>query len=120
AGAAAIACTNLYIALGADPEKILMCDSKGVINHKRTELSPEKLPFVRTTELETLEEAMKGSDVFIGLSKADVVTPAMLKTMNENPIVFAMANHISEISYDLSVEICSDVIMSFFRSDNNN
>lgn len=117
AGAAAIACTNLYIALGADPEKILMCDSKGVINHKRTELSPEKLPFVRTTELETLEEAMKGSDVFIGLSKADVVTPAMLKTMNENPIVFAMANPNPEITYDLAVETRSDVIMATGRSD---
>lgn len=117
AGAAAIACTNLYIALGADPEKILMCDSKGVINHKRTELSPEKLPFVRTTDLETLEEAMKGSDVFIGLSKADVVTPAMLKTMNENPIVFAMANPNPEISYDLAVETRSDVIMATGRSD---
>ena len=117
AGAAAIACTNLYIALGADPEKILMCDSKGVINHKRTELSPEKLPFVRTTDLETLEEAMKGSDVFIGLSKADVVTPAMLKTMNENPIVFAMANPNPEITYDLAVETRSDVIMATGRSD---
>ena len=117
AGAAAIACTNLYIALGADPEKILMCDSKGVINHKRTELSPEKLLFVRTTDLETLEEAMKGSDVFIGLSKADVVTPAMLKTMNENPIVFAMANPNPEITYDLAVETRSDVIMATGRSD---
>lgn len=117
AGAAAIACTNLYIALGADPEKILMCDSKGVINHKRTELSPEKLPFVRTTELKTLEEAMKGSDVFIGLSKADVVSPAMLKTMNENPIVFAMANPNPEITYDLAVETRSDVIMATGRSD---
>lgn len=117
AGAAAIACTNLYIALGADPEKIIMCDSKGVINHKRTELSPEKLPFVRTTELKTLEEAMKGSDVFIGLSKADVVSPAMLKTMNENPIVFAMANPNPEISYDLAVETRSDVIMATGRSD---
>lgn len=117
AGAAAIACTNLYIALGADPEKILMCDSKGVISHKRTELSPEKLPFVRKTDLQTLEEAMKDSDVFIGLSTADIVSSEMLKTMNENPIVFAMANPNPEISYDLAVEARSDVIMATGRSD---
>lgn len=117
AGAAAIACTNLYIALGADPENILMCDSKGVINHKRTEVSPEKIPFIRKTDLETLEEAMRGSDVFIGLSTADVVSPTMLNSMNENPIVFAMANPNPEISYDLAVETRSDVIMATGRSD---
>lgn len=117
AGAAAIACTKLYIALGANPNKILMCDSKGVINHKRTELTPEKIPFVRETEIETLEDAMKGSDVFIGLSKADVVTAEMLKTMNENPIVFAMANPVPEISYELAMETRSDVIMATGRSD---
>ena len=117
AGAAAIACTKLYIALGANPNKILMCDSKGVINHKRTELTSEKIPFVRETEIETLEDAMKGSDVFIGLSKADVVTAEMLKTMNENPIVFAMANPVPEISYELAMETRSDVIMATGRSD---
>lgn len=117
AGAAAIACTNLYIALGADPEKIIMCDSKGVINHKRTDLNEEKLPFVRQTELETLEEAIKGTDVFIGLSKAGVLSPEMLLSMSENPIVFAMANPVPEIDYDLAVATRSDVIMATGRSD---
>lgn len=117
AGAAAIACTKLYISLGADPEKILMCDSKGVINHHRTDLNEEKLPFVRNTELATLEEAVSGCDVFIGLSKQDVLTPKMLKTMNNNPIVFAMANPVPEISYELAMETRPDVIMATGRSD---
>lgn len=117
AGAAAIACTKLYIALGAAPEKIIMCDSKGVINHKRTDLNEKKLPFVRQTELETLEEAVKGTDVFIGLSKAGVLSPEMLLSMSENPIVFAMANPVPEIDYDLAVATRSDVIMATGRSD---
>ena len=117
AGAAAIACTKLYVELGADPEKILMCDSKGVINHHRTDLNEEKLPFVRKTDIHTLEEAMKGSDVFIGLSKADVVSSEMLLSMNANPIVFAMANPVPEISYDLAVGTREDVIMATGRSD---
>ncbi|MFA7616051.1 MAG: NADP-dependent malic enzyme [Weeksellaceae bacterium] len=117
AGAAAIACTKLYIALGADPNRILMCDSKGVINHKRTDLNDEKKPFVRETDLETLEDAVKGCDIFIGLSKAGVLTPEMLKSMNDNPIVFAMANPVPEIAYDLAVETRPDVIMATGRSD---
>ncbi len=117
AGAAAIACTHLYVALGAKPENILMCDSKGVINHLRADLNEEKRPFVRNTDLNTLEEAMKGSDVFIGLSKANVVTTEMLLSMNENPIVFAMANPNPEITYDLAVETRKDVIMATGRSD---
>lgn len=117
AGAAAIACTKIYVALGADPDKILMCDSKGVINHHRIDLNDEKLPFVRQTELKTLEDAMKNSDVFIGLSKADVVSPEMLLSMNENPIVFAMANPNPEITYDLAVQTRPDVIMATGRSD---
>lgn len=117
AGAAAIACTNLYISLGAKPENILMCDSKGVIHHKRENLTPEKLAFVRETNLESLEDAMTNCDVFIGLSKADVVTPAMLLSMNENPIVFAMANPNPEIEYELAMETRPDVIMATGRSD---
>ncbi len=117
AGAAAIACTKLYMALGADSEKILMCDSKGVIHHLRTDINEEKRPFVRQTELKTLEEAMRNSDVFIGLSKADVLTPEMLLSMNENPIVFAMANPNPEITYDLAVATRKDVIMATGRSD---
>lgn len=117
AGAAAVACTKLYIALGANPENILMCDSKGVINHKRTDLNEEKLPFVRQTELDSLEQAMRGADVFIGLSKADVVSSEMLLSMNENPIVFAMANPNPEITYEKAVETRKDVIMATGRSD---
>lgn len=117
AGAAAIACTKLYKALGANPDKILMCDSKGVINHHRENLSEEKIPFVRETEISTLREAMQGCDVFIGLSKADVLSPDMLKTMNENPIVFAMANPDPEIEYELAMESRPDLIMATGRSD---
>src|SRR5690606_719410 len=117
AGAAAIACTKIYVALGANPDKILMCDSKGVISHHRTDLNAEKLPFVRQTELKTLEEAMRNSDVFIGLSKADVLTPEMLLSMNENPIVFAMANPNPEITYDKAIKTRCDVIMATGRSD---
>src|SRR5690606_12073714 len=117
AGAAAIACTHLYKSLGAKKENIIMCDSKGIINHLRTDLNPEKLPFVRETELSTLAEAVNGSDVFIGLSKPDILTPEMLLSMNENPIVFAMANPNPEITYDLAVETRKDVIMATGRSD---
>jgi malate dehydrogenase (oxaloacetate-decarboxylating)(NADP+) len=101
AGAAAIACTKLYISLGLKKENVLMCDSKGVINHKRENLTPEKLDFIAQTDIETLEDAVKGSDVFVGLSKGNVMTPEMLLSMNENPIVFALANPDPEIAYDL-------------------
>lgn len=117
AGAAAIACTHLYRSLGAKKENILMCDSKGVINHMRTGLNEEKLPFVRETNLTTMAEAVRDSDVFIGLSKPDILTPEMLLSMNENPIVFAMANPNPEITYDLAVETRKDVIMATGRSD---
>ncbi|MET3732292.1 NADP-dependent malic enzyme [Moheibacter stercoris] len=117
AGAAAIACTKLYVALGAKMENILMCDSKGVIHTRRDDLNEEKLPFARETELNTLEEAMKGSDVFIGLSKADVLTAEMLLSMSNDPIVFAMANPNPEINYDVAVGTRPDVIMATGRSD---
>ncbi|CAD7802218.1 NADP-dependent malic enzyme [Chryseobacterium aquaeductus] len=117
AGAAAVACTNLYISLGLKRENVLMCDSKGVINHKRENLTPEKIDFVAQTDLETLEDALKGSDVFIGLSKGNVMTPKMLSSMAENPIVFALANPDPEIAYDLAMETRKDVIMATGRSD---
>lgn len=117
AGAAAVACTNLYISLGLKRENVLMCDSKGVINHKRENLTPEKLDFIAQTDLETLEDAVKGSDVFIGLSKGNVMTPAMLSSMKDNPIVFALANPDPEIAYDLAMETRKDVIMATGRSD---
>ncbi|WP_294246880.1 NADP-dependent malic enzyme [uncultured Chryseobacterium sp.] len=117
AGAAAIACTNLYISLGLKRENVLMCDSKGVINHKRENLTPEKLDFIAQTDIETLEDAVKGSDVFVGLSKGNVMTAEMLLSMNENPIVFALANPDPEIAYDLALETRKDVIMATGRSD---
>mgnify|MGYP003618956429 FL=1 len=117
AGAAAVACTNLYISLGLKRENVLMCDSKGVINHKRENLTPEKIDFVAQTDLETLEDALKSSDVFIGLSKGNVMTPDMLSSMAENPIVFALANPDPEIAYDLAMATRKDVIMATGRSD---
>lgn len=117
AGAAAIACTKLYIEMGLKKENVLMCDSKGVINHKRTNLTPEKLDFIVETDIETLEDAVKDSDVLIGLSKGNVMSPEMLLSMKENPIVFALANPTPEIDYNLAQETRKDVIMATGRSD---
>ncbi|KUJ50400.1 NADP-dependent malic enzyme [Chryseobacterium sp. JAH] len=117
AGAAAVACTNLYISLGLKRENVLMCDSKGVINHKRENLTPEKIDFIAQTDIDTLEDAVKGSDVFIGLSKGNVMTPEMLSSMSENPIVFALSNPDPEIAYDLALATRKDVIMATGRSD---
>lgn len=117
AGAAAIACTKLYIALGLKKENILMCDSKGVINERREGLTPEKLDFIAKTDRNTLTEAMVGADVFVGLSKGNVVTPEMLLSMAENPIVFGLANPDPEITYELATATRKDVIMATGRSD---
>ena len=117
AGAAAIACTKLYIALGLKKENVLMCDSKGVINHKRENLTPEKLDFIVDTDKDTLGEALIGADVFVGLSKGDVMTPEMLNSMAENPIVFGLANPTPEIDYNLAIQTRKDVIMATGRSD---
>lgn len=117
AGAAAIACAKLYIALGLKKENVLMCDSKGVINHKRENLTPEKIDFVAQTEISTLKDALKGADVFVGLSKGNVMTAEMLNSMAENPVVFGLANPIPEIDYNLAVATRKDVIMATGRSD---
>ncbi|WP_417427661.1 NADP-dependent malic enzyme [Halpernia sp.] len=117
AGAAAIACTNLYMALGLKKENILMCDSKGVINHKRANLTAEKLDYVSKTDKTTLSEALENADVFVGLSKGNVVLPEMLKSMAKNPIVFALANPDPEIDYNLAMETRKDVLMATGRSD---
>lgn len=117
AGAAAIACTNIYMALGLPRENLIMCDSKGVLNTSRQNLSPEKIPFVSQTLANTLEEAMVGADVFVGLSKGNVVSPEMLRSMAPQPIVFALANPDPEIEYNLAVETRPDVIMATGRSD---
>ena len=117
AGAAAIACTKLYIELGLNRKNILMCDSKGVINKHRENLTPEKIDFIADTDISTLEDAVKNADVFIGLSKGNVLTPKMLLSMAENPIVFGLANPDPEIRYDLAMETRKDVIMATGRSD---
>ena len=117
AGAAAVSCTKLYIALGVRPENVVMCDSRGVINKTRTDLNPQKKEFATDREISTLEEAMKGADVFLGLSVKDVVTPDMLRSMAANPIVFALANPDPEIAYDLAVASRPDLIFATGRSD---
>lgn len=117
AGAAAIACSKLYMKLGVKKENIIMCDSKGIINHHRTELTAEKLDFIQKTNLETLSQAVNGADVFIGLSKGNVLSPEIFTTMAKNPIVFALANPTPEIDYDLAVKTRPDVIMATGRSD---
>ena len=120
AGAAAVSCTKLYKAFGAKAENIVMLDSKGVIRKDAENLSPAKLEFATDKDLRTLEDAMKDSDVFIGLSIADVVTPEMLVSMADNPIVFAMANPNPEIDYDLACKTRKDIIMATGRSDHPN
>ncbi|SFK44360.1 NADP-dependent malic enzyme [Proteiniphilum acetatigenes] len=117
AGAAANSCTQLYIALGAKPENIVMLDSKGVINTSRTDLNDRKKPFATTRNIFTLEEAIKDADMFLGLSVADVLTPEMLQSMNSDPIVFALANPNPEISYELAMASREDIIFATGRSD---
>ena len=120
AGAAAISCTRLYLKLGAVKENIVMCDSKGVIRKDRETLTSQKAEFATSRDLYTLEEAMYNADVFIGLSMGNVVTPEMLLAMGKNPIVFAMANPVPEIDYDLAVSTRDDIIMATGRSDHPN
>jgi malate dehydrogenase (oxaloacetate-decarboxylating)(NADP+) len=117
AGAAAISCSRLYVAIGAKKENIVMCDRNGVIRADREKLDPIKAEFATTRNLTTLEEAMKDSDVFIGLSSADCVSVDMLKSMAKNPIVMAMANPNPEIAYDLAINSRKDIIMATGRSD---
>ena len=120
AGAAAISCSRMYKALGLKKQNIIMTDSKGVIRSDRKKLTKEKAEFATKLKLNSLEEAMKGADVFIGLSKADMVTPKMLLSMSENPIVFAMANPDPEINYSLAMKTRKDIIMATGRSDHPN
>ncbi|MBW8242101.1 NADP-dependent malic enzyme [Muricauda oceani] len=120
AGAAAVSCTKLYKAFGARAENIVMLDSKGVIRSDRENLSGEKEEFATDRKIDTLEEAMVDADVFIGLSIADIVSPGMLSSMAENPIVFAMANPNPEIEYNLACETRKDIIMATGRSDHPN
>jgi malate dehydrogenase (oxaloacetate-decarboxylating)(NADP+) len=120
AGASAIACGKLFVSLGVKRENIIMCDSKGVISAKRTNLDEHKGFFARETDLNTLAEAMVGADVFVGLSKGNVVTPDMLLVMAKDAIVFAMANPDPEIEYELARATRSDIILATGRSDHPN
>jgi malate dehydrogenase (oxaloacetate-decarboxylating)(NADP+) len=117
AGAAAMACIDLYEALGAKREKVLMFDSKGLIHSKRTDLDDRKKRFAVERPEISLEEAFKGADVFIGLSKGNVVSKEMVKSMAKNPIVFAMANPDPEISWEDATSVRNDIIMATGRSD---
>lgn len=120
AGAAAISCSRLYQSCGAKRENMVMLDSKGVIRDDRGNLTPQKAEFATHRKIDTLDEAMVDADVFIGLSMADIVTPAMLKVMAKDPIVFAMANPNPEIKYQLAVDTRDDIIMATGRSDHPN
>lgn len=117
AGAAAISCVNLYCSLGVKPEHIMMLDSKGVIHTKRDDLDEIKQRYAVETDCRTLDDAMKGADVFLGLSVGNIVSKAMLKSMAPDPIVFACANPDPEIAYDIAVATRDDIIMATGRSD---
>ena len=118
AGAAAISCTKLYCALGARRENIVMIDSKGVITSDREKLTEQKKLFATDRrDIHTLEDAIKGADVFVGLSKGNVLTQDMVRSMAPTPIVFALANPVPEISYEDAMESRPDVLMATGRSD---
>ncbi len=120
AGAAAVSCARMYKACGAKAENIIMIDSKGVIRADRPNLTEEKQEFATKRKVDTLLEAMKDADVFLGLSVADIVNPEMLLSMAKRPIVFAMANPDPEIEYNLAVSTRKDLIMATGRSDHPN
>ncbi len=120
AGAAAIASTSLYLTLGMNKENIVMVDSKGVIRKDRPELDSSKAQFATDRDINTLAEALKDADMFLGLSVANSLSPEDLNMMAENPIVFALANPDPEISYDLAMKTRSDIIMATGRSDHPN
>ena len=118
AGAAAISCTKLYMAIGAQKENILMLDSKGVITSDRENLNEQKKFFATDRrDVHTLEEAVNGADVFVGLSKGNVLSQDMVKSMAKDPIIFALANPVPEISYEDAMEARPDTLMSTGRTD---
>ena len=118
AGAAAISCTKLYMAIGAKKENIVMLDSKGVISVERQDLNEQKKFFATSrTDIHTLAEAVNGADVFVGLSKGNVLSKDMVKTMAKDPVIFALANPVPEISYEDAMEARPDVLMSTGRTD---
>lgn len=118
AGAAAVSCTKMYLSLGVKKENLVMFDINGLLTPERTDLDDIRLEFATTrTDVKTLADAMKNADVFVGLSAANVVDADMLKSMAKKPIVFAMANPVPEVDYDLAVQTRDDIIMATGRSD---
>lgn len=117
AGAAAISCTRLYCSFGARKENIVMLDSRGVIRVDRENLTEQKREFATTRDIHTLEEAVKDADVFVGLSKGNVLSKDMVRSMAKNPIIFALANPVPEISYGDAKDARPDVLMSTGRTD---
>lgn len=117
AGAAAIACSDLYLKLGVRRANLVMVDSKGVITRKRGEQNPQKQAYATQRDIQTLEQAISGADVFLGLSKADILTTEMVCSMAENPIVFALANPNPEISYEKAMTARPDILFATGRSD---
>ena len=120
AGSAALACANLYVLLGVKPENIIMFDKDGVLSSDRTDLSDLQKKYSHGQKNTNLKEALSGADVFLGLSAGNILSPDMLLGMAKDPIVFAMANPIPEIDYDLAISTRKDIIMATGRSDNPN
>ena len=117
AGAAAVSCARLYISLGAEPSNIIMCDSRGVLNGSRNDLNKIKKEFITKLDINTLEEAIRGADMFLGLSVGGLVTKDMIRSMAPDPIVFALANPNPEISWEDATSVRDDIIMATGRSD---
>ncbi len=117
AGAAAIACANTFLALGVNPRNLILCDSKGVVRADRRDLNDFKRKFALETPLETMAEAMRGADVFVGVSTSDILSADMLKSMAPQPIVFALSNPNPEINPELALATREDVILATGRSD---
>ncbi|MDE7077079.1 MAG: malate dehydrogenase, partial [Alistipes sp.] len=120
AGAAAIACARMLLTLGIARERIVLCDSRGAVTRYRGELNPQKAEFATSRRLASLAEALHGADLFLGLSKADVLTAEMIRTMADNPIVLALANPDPEIAYDAAMRSRPDLIFATGRSDHPN
>jgi malate dehydrogenase (oxaloacetate-decarboxylating)(NADP+) len=120
AGASAVSCAKLYLSLGVKKENLLMLDSKGVISIDRENLGEEKAFFAAKTKHRTLGQAIKGADVFVGLSRGNILTPEMIMSMAKKPIVFALANPDPEIEYNKAVATRKDLIMATGRSDHPN
>jgi malate dehydrogenase (oxaloacetate-decarboxylating)(NADP+) len=120
AGSAAIACANLYVSFGVKPENVVMFNSKGALRKDDPKISDMQRVYATDKHFDDLAHAMKGADVFVGLSTGDIVTPDMLLGMADNPIVFAMANPTPEINYDLAIATRKDIIMATGRSDHPN